>query len=169
MRKLLKSLLTFVLLLFVMPMILSFSAGNSAAQPLECPVSTIKVAPGAEGEEFQFNGVDQNGDDFTFFVTVGETSVGVSAQSATITEVPVPGWKFAGIECKGGGLIITDVTQTGWSNECVNPNLATFCIITNVPVNPIPTISQWGMISAAAGLVLIGVFFAVRRKRAQAV
>lgn len=32
--------------------------------------------------------------------------------------------------------------------------------------HPIPTLSEWGMISAVAGLGLIGVFFAVRRRRA---
>ncbi len=32
----------------------------------------------------------------------------------------------------------------------------------------IPTLSEWGMISAAAGLGLIGVFFAVKRRRLQA-
>jgi len=32
----------------------------------------------------------------------------------------------------------------------------------------IPTLSEWGMITAAAGLGLIGLFFAVRRKRAMA-
>ena len=35
-------------------------------------------------------------------------------------------------------------------------------------VNDIPTLSEWGMIAAAAGLGLVGVFFAVRRKRARA-
>ncbi|MGH7892757.1 MAG: IPTL-CTERM sorting domain-containing protein [Thermodesulfobacteriota bacterium] len=30
----------------------------------------------------------------------------------------------------------------------------------------VPTLSEWGMISAVVGLGLIGVFFAVRRKRA---
>lgn len=30
---------------------------------------------------------------------------------------------------------------------------------------PIPTLSEWGMISAAAGLMLVGVFFAVRKRR----
>jgi hypothetical protein len=30
----------------------------------------------------------------------------------------------------------------------------------------IPTLSEWGMISAVLGLGLIGVFFAIRRKRA---
>ncbi len=35
---------------------------------------------------------------------------------------------------------------------------------TRVP-NQIPTLSEWGMIAAAAGLGLVGVFFAVKRKR----
>ena len=33
----------------------------------------------------------------------------------------------------------------------------------------VPTLSEWGMIAAAAGLGLVGVFFAARRKRASAV
>ncbi len=33
----------------------------------------------------------------------------------------------------------------------------------------VPTLSEWGMIAAAAGLGLVGVFFAVKRKRAQVV
>jgi len=36
-------------------------------------------------------------------------------------------------------------------------------------VNPIPALSEWGVISAAAGLGLIGVLFVIRRKKAQAV
>ncbi|MGH7849275.1 MAG: IPTL-CTERM sorting domain-containing protein [Thermodesulfobacteriota bacterium] len=34
------------------------------------------------------------------------------------------------------------------------------------PARPIPTLSEWGMISAVVGLGLVGVWFAVRRKRA---
>jgi hypothetical protein len=34
------------------------------------------------------------------------------------------------------------------------------------PTN-IPTLSEWGMIAAASGLMLVGVFFAVRRRRAE--
>jgi hypothetical protein len=34
---------------------------------------------------------------------------------------------------------------------------------------PIPTLSEWGMIAAAGGLGLIGVFFAIKRKRARVV
>jgi hypothetical protein len=32
---------------------------------------------------------------------------------------------------------------------------------------PIPTLSQWGMIAAAAGLGLVGVFYALKRRKAQ--
>ena len=34
------------------------------------------------------------------------------------------------------------------------------------PDRNIPTLSEWGMIAAAAGLMMVGVFFAVRRRRA---
>ncbi len=33
----------------------------------------------------------------------------------------------------------------------------------------IPTLSEWGMIAAATGLMIVGVYFAVRRRKAQAV
>jgi hypothetical protein len=36
-------------------------------------------------------------------------------------------------------------------------------------VSNIPTLSEWGMISAAVGLGLIGVFFAIKRKKAKTV
>ena len=43
-----------------------------------------------------------------------------------------------------------------------------FCQLDNVivnPSNPIPTLSEWGMISAAAGLMLVGIFFVMKRRR----
>jgi len=35
-------------------------------------------------------------------------------------------------------------------------------------VNPIPTLSEWGMIAAATGFALIGMFYAMRKRRASA-
>jgi len=35
-----------------------------------------------------------------------------------------------------------------------------------IEVTNIPTLSEWGMISAVAGLLLVGVFFALYRRRA---
>lgn len=37
-----------------------------------------------------------------------------------------------------------------------------------IPIFPIPTLSEWGIIAAAVGLGLIGVLYVVRRKRAAA-
>jgi hypothetical protein len=37
------------------------------------------------------------------------------------------------------------------------------------PARPIPTLSEWGMISAFVGLGLIGVLFAVRRRKTETV
>jgi hypothetical protein len=66
----------------------------------------------------------------------------------------------------GGGVAILEVLEDGWVEECQFPNQETFCTVTNIPtVSNIPTMSEWGMIAAAAGMVLIGVFYAVRRKR----
>ncbi|HML96657.1 MAG TPA: IPTL-CTERM sorting domain-containing protein [Thermodesulfobacteriota bacterium] len=36
------------------------------------------------------------------------------------------------------------------------------------PIFGIPTLSEWGMIAVAAGFILIGVFYAVRKRRASA-
>ena len=172
MRRIFKLFNCLILFIFIVPVALFLTAGNSSAQPEECFIETTKVAPGAEGQEFQFNGVVvETGETFTFFIPAGDPmgSSGFVEEGTShrITEAPQNGWVFGGIECElGGGLNITEI-EGGWIEECVNPKLDTFCVITNVrvPAN-IPTLSEWGMIAAAAGLGLIGVFFAVRRRRA---
>lgn len=166
MRNLLQPVLTLAFVMFAVPIVSLFSAGDSHAQG--CLITVEKVAPGAEGQEFQFNGVVEDGAVFAFFVTAGGTASGsASTLPAVITEVPVSGWRFGGIEClPGGGVQILEVLEDGWVEQCVNPQAETFCTVTNVKDVNIPTLSQWGMIAAAAGLVMVGVFFAVKRLRA---
>jgi hypothetical protein len=166
MRNLLQPVLTLTFVIFAVPIALLFSAGDSHAQG--CLITVEKVAPGAEGQEFQFNGVVEDGAVFAFFVTAGGTASGSASTLPTvITEVPVSGWRFGGIEClPGGGVQILEVLEDGWVEQCVNAQAETFCTVTNVREANIPTLSQWGMISAAAGLVLVGMWFAIRRKRA---
>ena len=36
------------------------------------------------------------------------------------------------------------------------------------PILGIPTLSEWGMIAVAAGFILIGVYYAVKKRRASA-
>lgn len=143
------------------------STDVSKAQPGECEITTIKVAEGSSAE-FLFVGEDEGGP-FSFILTPGVPSTGFTDfGEGIVTEIPAVGWRFAGIECEPGGGIIIESTETGWLQNCVNPQLPTFCTILNVRVGAIPTLSQWGMIAAAAGFVLIGTFYAVRRRRAQA-
>jgi len=165
MGKLLQQILTLIFVFSAVPMILLLSAENSFAQ--DCFITVEKVAPGAEGQEFQFNGEVEDGAVFAFTVTAGDSaSGGASTLPAVITEVPVAGWRFGGIEClPGGGVAILEVLEDGWVEQCVNPNLETFCTVTNVrDTSAVPTLSDWGMIAAAAGLGLIGVFYAVRKR-----
>lgn len=143
----------------------------SGANATECTVKATLSAPGAGDFEFVFEGIDDEGP-FMFTITDGGSAGGSVAQGETtiITEEPQNGYAFGGIECEAGpGVVITEIPD-GFATECVNASEGeAFCVITNVLIlRSIPTLSEWGMIAAAAGLGLIGVFFAVRRRRAEA-
>lgn len=170
MHKFVNSLISLTFIISAVPVLLFFSAGQSRAQG-GCEITVQKVAPGAEGQEFEFHGEQLNGETFSFFVPAGGSATGnASTEPVLITEVPVEGWRFGGIECEpGGGVTILEVLGNGWVEECANPQNPTFCVVTNIPLDNIPTLSEWGMISAVVGLGLVGVFFAVRRRKQQAV
>jgi hypothetical protein len=36
------------------------------------------------------------------------------------------------------------------------------------PIFGVPTLSEWGMIAVAAGFILIGIYYAVKRRKASA-
>jgi hypothetical protein len=92
-------------------------------------------------------------------------------QSAVISEIVPEGWQLTDIECttEGGVVATWDVNANEVFVECQTVGFAN-CVFTDVPVSRnIPTLSEWAMIAAAAGLVMIGVFYAIRRRKAQAV
>ncbi len=168
MRKIQNSLLTLIFVVAAVPVLLLFSAKHSRAQE-GCEITVEKVAPGAEGQEFEFQGEQLNGETFSFTVPAGGSATGnASTEPVVIREVPVQGWRFGGIECEeGGGVEIVGVLPDGWIEQCTNPQNPTFCVVTNVSVEDVPTLSEWGMIAAAAGLGLAGIWFAGRRRRAR--
>ena len=97
------------------------------------------------------------------FVFVGDGG------TVSYTEVPQEGWTLEDIQCvEGTGVTITK-TEDSVTFECVLPSgqsSAAFCFFGNrISADKIPTLSEWGMISVAAGLGLIGVFFAVKRRK----
>jgi hypothetical protein len=58
---------------------------------------------------------------------------------------------------------ITRITFTAYADLFTNLSFGD-CEFANIP-----TLSEWGMIAAAAGLMIVGVFFAIRRRKTQIV
>lgn len=163
-----RALLSFLILFSIF----FFTAQTSSAQR-SCPLTVAKVAEGAGDLEFPFLVENAEGMGEIFFLADGESFPGsVSLEfSGTIVEEPTGGWTLADVVCEGdGGLSISNV-ENGISLECIEPTgETTTCTFINVrTVSNIPTLSEWGMIAAAAGLGLVGVFFAARRRKAKAV
>lgn len=94
-----------------------------------------------------------------------------SGDDYQIEEEFFPGWILEGVECSDSADIDVFPIENGVSLDCFGPSEIT-CTFTNVRgslATNIPTLSEWGMIAAAGGLALIGVFFALRKKKGHAV
>lgn len=119
------------------------------------------------------NGVETEITVFSNFVGPLDFVIVGAGDTLSFRELPQEGWQIEEIRCfEGAGVDITK-TEDSVTFECVNPGGAISgagCGFYNrISADRIPTLSEWGMISAAAGLGLIGVFFAVRRRKSQAV
>jgi hypothetical protein len=154
--------------LFAVVVSVGFLAVQASATT--CGITEMKVAPGAGDLPFVFQCENTQGS-CTFTLVAGEISGADIEQGdfVVIREQRTPGYRFGGIECEGGpGLIVTQ-TGDGWTENCVDPdNGFVVCTIFNDPDTeslPVPTLSEWGMLAAAGGLMLVGLFFAVRRRR----
>lgn len=131
-----------------------------------CGITIEKVAPGGGGTEFPFEYiVDGNGPNSDTLVD-GESNGGPFGSLVTVTELPLEGWRLVDIDCNGEGGITFDITANGFTAICENNGFGT-CTFYNRLVSNIPTLSEWGLIAAAGGLMLVGVFFGLRQKRAQ--
>ena len=139
-------------------------SGSTSAQP--CGITATKVAPGGDDTLFLFDITVDGGDTNTFPLPGGESTGGEFKSFVSIFELPIEGWTLEGVNCEGDGGIVFDITENGFTAQCDSGGSFGTCTFLNRGPAAIPTLSEWGMIAAAAGLVLIGVFFAVRRKRA---
>ena len=173
MRSLLKplfSLLVFSLFSFVF----AFTYLNDNASAQECEIIICKTAEGAGDLLFPFT-IDNGGMIEEFNLIGGELcrlEFFTGSTDLDIVEGPVPGWVLSDVQCDESGLTITSI-ENGVNVVCDGPNSGTgsctFINVQGVTSTNIPTLSEWGMIAAAAGLAMIGVFFVIRRKKAQAV
>ena len=168
------------LFIFAIPAVFSLYIfpGVSHAQVATCPVTICKEAPqlppaSDDGPfaEFTFGiVVDSIPFDFGFIANGAcnsfNTAVGSTGFHAV--EYETPGWVLDDIECDGQSVSITEHIN-GVSIACLQNGGSATCRFINLrEVAEIPTMSEWSMIGAAAALGLIGVFYAVRRRRAEA-
>lgn len=92
-----------------------------------------------------------------------------SSVNPEIIEEDIFGWVLDDIQCEVQGIDVT-LLEDGVRLECTGPNTGDGqCSFFNVPGFPprvdIPTLSEWAMIAAAAGLGFVGVLFTMRRRR----
>lgn len=141
--------------------------GNSAFAQGQCGITVAKAALGDGDTLFSFEvSVDGNAP-FTVNLTDGESDGGPFNSSVTVTELPLERWRLEDIECEGEGGIEFDITGDSFTAVCSGSGFGT-CTFFNRSISGIPTLSEWGMIAAAAGLGLIGLLYVARRKRAAA-
>jgi len=174
MRNFLRPVLSISLILLVISgaLLMPSSGGSAWAQQQPCDIRVFKLAERSGDTVFFFEGFE-NGVLIFDGGLPGDGSGLIGASFAfgallEVVELPTPGWQVAGVICESvNGITITE-TEQGFTAACNVPGGFAECTVVNerVIVENIPTLSEWGMITAAAGLGLVGVWFAVRRRKA---
>ena len=172
-----KPLISLCIIAVTSVLFLSVFTGGAQAQVGSCTVSICKAAPQlpppSEGQfaDFPFSivvesipvelDITANGLCPTFLISAG--SVGLDA-----IEYPTDGWTLEDVECVGNGINVIEYIN-GVTVTCAQNAGEATCTFVNVrDVSQIPTMSEWGMIVVAGALGLIGVFYAVRRRKTEA-
>lgn len=162
---------TTLLFLLISAYSVSGLVAGAAAQD-ECSIILCKQAEGGDGILFPFTFIlgELTGD---FLIPAnGDCSTGSldTGQNIQVFEEELSGWRLSDVQCGAEGVVVTSL-ENGVDLDCVTSQSGgAFCIFFNVRgATNIPALSEWGMIAAAAGLGLVGVFFGVRRGKAEAV
>ncbi len=171
-----KALPVYVFILTIAGLLLIPSLNENAGAQPPCFARICKVAPelpepqnDEEAVLFPYQISEGDVDEFIEIAAnalcAGDTFSGDDYQ---IREEFLPGWLLADVECSDSVEIDVFPIENGVSLDCLGPSEIT-CTFTNVrgSISNIPTLSEWGMIAAAGCFALIGVFFAMRRKRMQ--
>ncbi len=132
-----------------------------------CSVVVIKDSPPESIDVlFPFE-IDRDGNEpFLIDINGGDSYGDSFGSEITVTELPLADWDLVDIVCESTGATGFEITENGFRAGCDGGGSVT-CTFRNVSAfRNIPAVSEWGMIAAAAGLGLIGLFFALRRKGA---
>lgn len=161
----------FSLSLFVLAVsaFLLIPSPGDEARAQSCSIAICKSAEGAGDTPFVFDG-ERPGDNFNFQLVAGSECLPIGldpTNDLSVTERPTEGWELADIDCETDDLVISGI-RNGILVQCPQAGGGGSCTFVNVPegssIAAIPTLSEWGMFAAAAGLGLAGAFYAVRRR-----
>jgi hypothetical protein len=166
--------------LFTAVLLTPFFAADSKAQPTEgCPVAICTSVPGLPPPDsesqlvfFDYEYTDSFGTEtFEVAANILKCPAFIVQQfgGAQITQLPRGGYSLESVECEGTGIQFVEV-ENGILVACdeARPELTTCTFVNRIGSLNVPTMSEWGMIGVAAALGLIGVFYAVRRRKAAA-
>lgn len=140
-----------------------FISNYALAQIPSCLCDTRELPNGLTGNEIVeiLCPGGELGEDASFILTPEEVSI--QSEIAKYEVSPFSEIARCVLEDNQGGE--TDTKLVGQQIADCRQRLIQGCKLSQTPI---PTLSEWGMIAAAAGLGLAGIFFAVRRKRAVA-
>jgi hypothetical protein len=155
----------FSVFIFIFALFMTLQPGKSYAQ-VGCEVGIDKV--GIPGDPTVFPFVTTGADVSEFALENGEAQglVVPGGVTATVVEELPPGWVLVDVECETENVSVSEI-ENGVEIFCSPNGGAAQCAFFNTLQAQVPTLSEWGMIAAAAGLGLVGVFFAVRKRRAR--
>lgn len=172
------SLSTSVLVLPVLAVL--FFALESKAQPTEgCPVAICTSIPGLPPPDPE-GGIILFEYEYTDALVTETFQVGANVPmcpafivqefgGALVTQLPRDGYNLESVECEGTGIQYVEVDNSIIIACDEATDELTVCTFVNqIGSLNVPTMSEWGMIGVAAALGLIGVFYAVRRRKAEA-
>ncbi len=160
---------TVLLLIFTAGAMINLSTAEKASAQ-SCSMTICKSAPGAPpdlGFTINFGG-DLKPFSVELFDGADCFTTSISFNSVVeVTEEPTSGWPLQDVVCDDvPGFPVSNI-RDGISANCAPQSgfaEITCTFVNGVPPANIPTLSEWGMIAAAAGLMLVGVFFAVRKR-----
>jgi len=156
----------------VMVVLAIFPRQATAGAPSQgCSIGITKEAIPPLDVSFDFLAESSVDPDFEFSLPAGTaTNVFLTpGESVVVSEIALEGWDRVKVECEQGGagfnVFVDD--ENNVIADCLSVGFAA-CTFTNRALSNVPTLSEWGMIAAVAGLVMVGVFFALRRRAVKA-
>jgi hypothetical protein len=157
--------------LFIVVLAVSPRQAVAGTGPQGCSIGITKEAIPPVDLSFDFLAESSVDPDHEFSLPAGTSTNEflTPGESVVVSEIPLEGWELINVECEDGGpgLNVFVDGENRVIADCLSVGFAE-CTFTNKAVSNIPTLSEWGMIAAAAGLVMVGVFFALRRRAVKA-